>query len=87
MLQRQGTDLALLRKQAVDPVHPGRHQPLQLAEHRAADPAVPPRGSQANPHHPGPVAGHGRDRDPYQLVADGGHLRGLMRPDSGDQVR
>src|SRR6266568_3153903 len=87
VLQRQGADLTLVRKQALDPVHPGRYQPpLQLAEHRAADPPVPPRRRQADPHHPRPVTGDGRDRDPHQLIADDRSDRGLMRPDGGDQI-
>ena len=87
VLQRQGADLALLREQTLNPVHSRRYQPpLQLAQHRAANPPLPPRGSQADPHHPRPVTGDGRGRHPHQFVADDRSDRGLMRPDGGDQI-
>jgi hypothetical protein len=88
VLQRQRPDLAPARQQALNPVHPGRHQPpLQLAQHRAADPPAPPRRRQADPHHPRPVTAHHRDRDPHQLLTDNRDHRRLMRPDGRDQVR
>jgi DNA ligase-1 len=87
VLQGQRADVALARQQALDPVRPGRDQPaLELAQHRAADAAVPPCRGQADPHHPGPVGGHGGDRGSDQLLADDRHDRGLMGTDGGDQV-
>jgi hypothetical protein len=64
MLQRQRPDLAITRQQAHDPAHPGRDQPsFQLAQHRTADPSVPPRCGQADPHDPGLIPAHRGHRD------------------------
>jgi hypothetical protein len=68
-------------------VHPGGHQPpFQLAQHRAADPAPPPRGRQADPHHPGPAPADRGHRGSDQFLAHHGDHRGFVRADRRDQI-
>jgi hypothetical protein len=79
VLQRQAPTSSPVRQQALNPVHPGRHEPpLELGQHRAADAPVPPRGARLIRIDPRAAAVIVATAVP-QLLADDRHHRRLVR--------